>query len=557
MADLTRPGRVRDPVHGYVLFTGLEREILDHPVAQRLRHVSQSGMAQLVFPEVRSTRFSHSLGAMHLASRFFSTALRNASSETQGDTQERLKAAVLAQLGAGMSQEARARAEEELNRQGLRAGGSVADEFRPYALLVEQGLRLAALFHDLGHLPFSHDFEYALQAALRRHVQHGGDRLPTLGAVSRLAIHEAIGYKLATLLQHQIFGQLEPPQKWVEVSFLLAENILHARTELDPDREPGLGGPGDSTEGLYQWLHSFVAGELDVDRCDYVLRDTRHYGFEFASFDLDRLVDNVVTCRSRKVPDALFNAVLPQGQSALESFLLARYRMYQWGIFHHKVQQAAAALQKVTRDVLTDALRSEEHPLSQFLEDVEAIAAAGNPEDFLDERADVLQRFAGYDDVWWMTLLRERARTRLDDPWLQLVCRRRHGPYSLWKRRLDFPNHTDIAGFNRALPGSSDEDQVAWQAAVDKLEEEGVLVLRHRFQPWKRKSETDPTSALSVRQPNGDTIALSELSHLIHGLLESWMNEVQVQAFSERKDMIAAEEVVARLSQTTAGSEAQ
>lgn len=46
-------------------------------------------------------------------------------------------------------------------------------------------------------------------------------------------------------------------------------------------------------------LHSLMAGELDVDRCDYLLRDARAYGFEFVSYDLDRLVDNLVVLRPR------------------------------------------------------------------------------------------------------------------------------------------------------------------------------------------------------------------------------------------------------------------
>ena len=78
-ADLTREGRIADPVHGYVDFTGIERAILDHPVSQRLRHILQNGLAYLVFPEAVTSRFSHSLGAMHLASGFLAAALRNAS----------------------------------------------------------------------------------------------------------------------------------------------------------------------------------------------------------------------------------------------------------------------------------------------------------------------------------------------------------------------------------------------------------------------------------------------------------------------------------------------
>jgi HD superfamily phosphohydrolase len=44
------PGRIRDPVHGYIAFTAIERALLVHPIAQRLRYVGQSAAAHLVFP---------------------------------------------------------------------------------------------------------------------------------------------------------------------------------------------------------------------------------------------------------------------------------------------------------------------------------------------------------------------------------------------------------------------------------------------------------------------------------------------------------------------------
>jgi uncharacterized protein len=67
---MSRTLKIRDPIHGYVAVTDIERELLDQPVTQRLRWVAQSGLAQLMFPEVRTSRFTHSLGAMHVASRF-------------------------------------------------------------------------------------------------------------------------------------------------------------------------------------------------------------------------------------------------------------------------------------------------------------------------------------------------------------------------------------------------------------------------------------------------------------------------------------------------------
>jgi len=70
--------RIVDPVHGYITITPIERGLLDSRPAQRLRYVGQSGLAHLVFPDLRTSRFVHSLGAMHLASRFLLASLENA-----------------------------------------------------------------------------------------------------------------------------------------------------------------------------------------------------------------------------------------------------------------------------------------------------------------------------------------------------------------------------------------------------------------------------------------------------------------------------------------------
>ena len=73
-----RPFVVRDPVHGYLSVAPHERLVVDAPITQRLRRVGQTGLAEHVFPEAKTSRFVHSLGAMHLASRFVIAALENA-----------------------------------------------------------------------------------------------------------------------------------------------------------------------------------------------------------------------------------------------------------------------------------------------------------------------------------------------------------------------------------------------------------------------------------------------------------------------------------------------
>lgn len=64
---------LNDPVHGVMSFSGMLRDVLkdiiDHDTFQRLRHIKQLGMTDLVFPSAVHTRFNHCLGACYVANQ--------------------------------------------------------------------------------------------------------------------------------------------------------------------------------------------------------------------------------------------------------------------------------------------------------------------------------------------------------------------------------------------------------------------------------------------------------------------------------------------------------
>ena len=116
----------RDPIHQLIKCDAAERSVIDSRPVQRLRNVHQLATSYLVYPGATHKRFEHSLGVMELAGRVFDVI---ANPETVHPTVREL-------------------VPEISDTDGL-----------PYWRRV---VRMAALCHDIGHLPFSHAAEHAL-----------------------------------------------------------------------------------------------------------------------------------------------------------------------------------------------------------------------------------------------------------------------------------------------------------------------------------------------------------------------------------------------------------
>lgn len=61
----------RCPIHGFIKVNDWERSVIDDPVFQRLRRIRQLGWTDYLYPGSMHTRFEHSLGVMHVATRLY------------------------------------------------------------------------------------------------------------------------------------------------------------------------------------------------------------------------------------------------------------------------------------------------------------------------------------------------------------------------------------------------------------------------------------------------------------------------------------------------------
>ncbi|MDI3312581.1 MAG: HD domain-containing protein [Thermoanaerobacterium sp.] len=66
-----KPWEIRDPIYGFIEINEWERDIINHPVFQRLRMIRQLALTDLAYPGAVHTRFEHSLGVMHVATKVF------------------------------------------------------------------------------------------------------------------------------------------------------------------------------------------------------------------------------------------------------------------------------------------------------------------------------------------------------------------------------------------------------------------------------------------------------------------------------------------------------
>lgn len=221
--------------------------LIDTPEFQRLRRIKQLGLGLYTYQGAEHSRFTHSLGTLHLMTRIL----------------ERLS-----------------------ERSGL------APEDRAAA-------RAAALLHDVGHAPFSHAMEKVLG------VHH--EQMTMLAVTStETALHE-------TLKTYS------------------AEMPARVAAIIEGTFKPAA-------------LAQLVSSQLDVDRMDYLLRDSLMTGAKYGLYDLEWIINALDIDEET---DRIY--VSARGVHAVEEYLQARYYMFRQVYFHRTLRSAEAVLRCALR----------------------------------------------------------------------------------------------------------------------------------------------------------------------------------------------------------------
>ena len=219
-------------------------------------------------------------------------------------------------------------------------------------------VKAAILLHDIGHGPFSHALEHVLVKGVH---------------------HERLSLQIMDLMNKELGGQLT-----------LAINIF-------------------TNQYHKPFLHQLISGQLDVDRMDYLSRDSFYSGVSEGVIGYDRILKMLTVHEGQLM-------VEEKGIYSVEKFLVARRQMY-WQVYLHKTVLAAEKmlvkiLERV-RDIYskTDTALVTLSELDFFL---------GEFDGHMD--TDALEKFCAIDDHDVMHAIKRWSKH--PDPVLSMLCKR-------------------------------------------------------------------------------------------------------------------------------------
>jgi uncharacterized protein len=338
--------KIRDNIHGTIDIYELEDRILAHPYIQRMRRIKQLAFLQYVFPGASHSRFEHSLGVMHLAGVAWRRLEEN----------QRQLAGNLARFDGFAEVESRGISGDAQPGHGLLSPtfAMIDGIFGNFAIL--QSLRLAALMHDLGHSPYSHSgegfmpswqdvFEYRhhYPAYLSTYIAESYQQLIDKGKdPCKLGIRHEI-YTL--LLVDQVFTDITAQAGGAALTLgICAQDIASIIFE---DIPPPANSPLNQF-GIKYLCHDLISGEFDVDRMDYLLRDSKECGVVYGIFDESRILNSLGIYWNPKMK-AVHLAIHFSGLAAFEDYLRARHSMYLQLYFHKTSVAAEAMIRRLTK----------------------------------------------------------------------------------------------------------------------------------------------------------------------------------------------------------------
>jgi len=267
---------IRDPIHGYVeVGENLVKEIIDTPFFQRLLRIQQTNLSVL-YPSATHTRFEHSLGVFFLGRFVFDTLCENTEFSDFGIEKEVFK-----------------------------------EKYKATFLL-------ACLLHDIGHAPLSHIGEFFFDNdELKRGLNSLGINIDSPYG-RKPAAHELMSCIVA------LFGFSDIFKKYGVDKELFCRMITGAEYSAEVE-----------DKDLKNILIRLLSSSFDIDKMDYIMRDSISAGVSSLTLDIYRIANSLAIFSDAGTPRLAFKKV---GFSVVNSIINNRNYLYYWLYGHHKVQ---------------------------------------------------------------------------------------------------------------------------------------------------------------------------------------------------------------------------
>ncbi|NBW96062.1 MAG: HD domain-containing protein [Planctomycetia bacterium] len=241
--------------------------------------------------------------------------------------------------------------------------------------LVYPGATHSRLEHSLG--------VYRLALAFLARLRHDAQFAATVGEADAAAfvvaalVHDVGHWAYCHPLEDMGLPELPRHESFVRslVTSGDAAAVLRREWSLDPERVAALI-EGSAVDPAGRLLHSLLSGPIDVDKMDYLARDSLHAGVPYGRhFDQERLLSSLCVDAS-----GTSLAITEKGRTAAELMVFARYVMFSEVYWHHAVRAATAMLQRavwtVRAAIVPETLvRLDDHAFADWL----LAAARGTP----------------------------------------------------------------------------------------------------------------------------------------------------------------------------------
>lgn len=281
---------IHDPIWGSVDYSEWEMQLIDSPLIQRLRNISQVGLAVLTYPAARHSRFEHTLGVATAAKHMINRINQNSDNFTISES-------------------------------------------------IKNKIVLAAIMHDVGHCFYSHLSE-SIYGNLKDFMELIKDVKGILGVKPKP--HELLSLLIVNCDEFKDFfsKSVNYPKK-TRVTKLLEDvgKIII-----------GVNIVNDNTIDSYQT--SIINGSFDVDKIDYIKRDSYTAGLSL-DFDIERIFTKIKV-HQLSIDGKIENRLVIQanGVTAIEELTFCKIMLFSYIYYHQKVLITEAIIKDYAQGLL-------------------------------------------------------------------------------------------------------------------------------------------------------------------------------------------------------------